>query len=768
MVTIKAGQHNLDLSLCSKMNILLLVCFLPAVLSSITGCPDTALTNGTKPLYLLSLLPNRSFELFLLAPRIAIEEINNRSDILPGYHIELIPEIIEDCSSLEAGIGLNNMLKYTVNPPCRPVVAVMGLGCSSHTTVLSPVAGHEGFDLIQLSRASSPVFKTQTNRFPHLWRFVGDATLYADTIIAMMDHFNWTRIGVVYNLQSSLYSELAKYIEHSIKQSSNKSLSFSIGIRGTKSYYIDTAIYNIRSKEIGVIVSLLSLTQSHALLMKTLEFGLTYPYHIWIHVSQQPFYYNRYGGKKFLAKAAFHHFFLRMKYSVNKDSLLVSNQTYADYRIKFFKQLKDRYNLTRPYLIGSHYYDQVWAIALSINKSLPELVSRNLSISNYTIGQQEITAVIEEQIEGLSFQGASAWIEFDKYRSVPSPVEVKWIVENGTDKLSGIYNPLYPFDFHIKISTSNVPNDTVPQIYEYVLIPFPASVLLYCITGIVIVFTTVQLILYLYNRHKNVIKATSPHLSMLMFAGCYLFCVAAIQINTLGSFHFSSQVFYAMAVANYTFILNGASLIFLTLFIKQLRVYRIFTFWNEDLGKKWSNLALFLVILALSFLPNIVLAILIVLKPPTLSMYSYKSLKGSLPVVTIHTRIEPTSNYLFIGLAGVYITVFLLMVFYMGIRNRKIKTKNFNNSGQFYTLLTVLLIAISLTVSTIIIFLIREQEPIANIVKVVLLLVLVTACQLILFFKKIVTATCISETVFNQALSSLGNSVTAIRKFVFQ
>ena len=223
-----------------------------------TSCPNSTATGDTKPLYLLALLANYSLvshERAFLAATIAQKEINNRSDILPGYHIELIKENIEICSSSEAGIGLSNLVKYTVSPPCRPVVAVMGLECSSPTSILSPVAGHEGFDLIQLSKASSPIFEAQNNQFPHLWRFRGAATVYSDTVLAIMDQFNWTRVGIVYSIDSLLYSELAMDIKQKIKQSGNKSVAFSLGIRGTKAYYLDAVISNIKSKETGVLVT---------------------------------------------------------------------------------------------------------------------------------------------------------------------------------------------------------------------------------------------------------------------------------------------------------------------------------------------------------------------------------------------------------------------------------------------------------------------------------------------------------------------------------
>ena len=93
-------------------------------------------------------------------------------------------------------------------------------------------------------------------------------------------------------------------------------------------------------------------------------------------------------------------------------------------------------------VFGSYYYDQVWALALALNKSLPVLrKGKNLSIDNYTIGQPEITDVIEEQMASLSFKGAGGLVEFNQYRSVSTLVQIIWFIDK-TEHNVGIYNHL--------------------------------------------------------------------------------------------------------------------------------------------------------------------------------------------------------------------------------------------------------------------------------------------------------------------------------------
>ena len=90
---------------------------------------------------------------------------------------------------------------------------------------------------------------------------------------------------------------------------------------------------------------------------------------------------------------------------------------------------------------------------------------------------------------------------------------------------------------------------------------------------------------------------------------------------------------------------------------------------------------------------------------------------------------------------------------------------NFKNTGQVVLMLAVMVITIFLTVSIVIIFLVREQEPIANAVMVTLFLIFVTACQLILFLPKTVAA--MMDGKLSQAPSRVMKALSFILAKVF-
>ena len=706
-----------------------------------TMCPNTSAVGDTKPLYLLSLQSFPGGLTVLSGSRIARDEINNHSDILSDYHIELIVDTIEGCSSNEAGIGLSNLLKHTLNPPCRPVVAVAGLGCSSHTSVLSPIAGHENFDLIQLSAANAPIFETENHHFPHLWRFLGSATVYSDAVLAIMDQFNWTRIGIVYNTGSIFHSEVAKHLQNKIRFFTTKKVDFYFGISGTRELYLETAVSGIKNRETTIIVSLLSVSQTAAILKLATEQKVVLPHYLWIHIEKLQRYFRNY---YLLSNSTFGQIFLHTQTTLDQEQTeLVSGETFATFNKKHredLELLKNIYMYNNTSLNTSsfarYWYDQVWAIALAINNSLPVLEHRNLSIDEYTIGQPEVTAVIEEEMVKLSFQGAGGLVEFNQHHSVSTPVEVFQVLDNGTQERVGLYNPLNKSAFYVNISASDLPVDRLIREYVYYLIPVPVAIVLYILTCGITIFITVQLIFYLYYRDHKVIKATSPYLSLIMFFGCYLLCLSAIVNITINSFVTIPVLYTVLFCLLILLTINGTSLILITLFVKLLRVERIFSSRLEkDIGKCWSNGFLVSIVIFLVVILNMMVLPVLIVETPEFSNYT---LNPNDLVVLLHVRPVGNGDFISVGIVIAYVILVLIIISLVTIRTRKIRHSNFKDTKKINIFITLTIVSSFFTLTSYIILTEKSYEPIANTILIFALLSLPTLCQLILFTPKVV------------------------------
>ena len=715
-----------------------------------------ARTEDRKPLYLLTMVPfpdpkkgtgwDEGLTAFAGA-RVAQNEVNNHTDLLPGYRIELIVDTIEACSIKDASNGLITFLRHTINTQ-RPIAAVTGLLCSSHTEVVSPIAGHDGFDLIQLSAASSSIFKTQNSNYPHLWRFLGSSTGYTDTILALMENFDWTRIGIVYDSGSRFFTEIATYLERQIRSTDNESeVVFSTGVEGEKYQQLLYVVQDIRSQLVTVLIVLLNELQTVNLLELTSEAGLVYPQYIWISVE------TTLGALKTKAvritdesffKAINGHIHLHTLTELqNKSTILVSGETFQTFKEKFnqqFEIIEAEYSLPEHHhpnvTYATYLYDQVWAFAMAVNQSLFELEKRNLSIDSYTIGQNQITTIIEDRLAGLSFQGAGGHVQFNEHRGVSTPVEVNWIINQNEINI-GKYDPLNPTMFNVSIMKDDVPKDTLPAVLF--AIPLPGTVFLYTMVIAVVGLITGQLVLLIRCRNHKAVKATDPYLSLLMFTGCYLLCYSSATAITIGSFDIQPIVYTVVLNSCIIFAVNGLCLILVTLFIKLLRIYRIFVLQDRfKLGKYWRNGFLILIVLTLSAIPNILVALSIGFETTKYRSTIVIVTRGS--VTRAEKWINPNlnaGNLFFFVFIAIYFILFQLMIVFIAIRTRKIKYKNFKDTKKVNIYVTILSFTFALGVPIIAILSIQRNEPAVSAVIAAIMLIVTAGSQLILFLPKL-------------------------------
>ena len=706
--------------------------FLSAALiaAGAASCPTTTAAKDTKPLYLLTLVPfpdstpgagwDRGLGT-VPGARVARDEINNRTDLLPGYHIELIVENIEACSRAQAAIGLTNLVKSTVNPPCRPVVAVTGLMCSSHTSVLSPVAGHEGIDLIQLSLANSPIFRVQnvSRTFPHLWRVLGAGTIYTDAMVALMVELGWNQVGILFDQGSAYFTHVANHFQKQIQKSEkNKTVVFSTGFHKLTPLLTHQIVTSIREREGGTVVFVAMNDRLAAQLLCQLQRErLTYPGYIWVQIGKR---LNRITEafnltaceKDDLIRAKEGHIQLDIRAAPsNVSELLVSGERYSEYRMKYnesFQMLKKEYSMeevTYDTMYSNLLYDQVWALALALNNSVTILKSRDLSIENYTIGQPEITHIIEKELAKVTFQGASGKIMFNEKREVQAIVDI-YQVNGSKEVLVGSFVPHatsnneVTYNLTLIIDENDVPDDE-PEVV-YVLLPVPAAAVLFSAAGLTILIISTVLILLIYFREWPEVKATSPFLSTIMFLGCYLLSVGVMFRTSCGVTRFDkdSGVYgILISMANFCESL-GLTLLVATTFFKLLRVHHFFSNMTLKLKHMWKSCSLLFLALSLSLLISSTFIIVDIVFPVHPSYFNQSEIVKNVLIHRKTLQLFPavlnTPRYVAFGFVLTYNVFFLVCILYLAFRTRKIEQKRFKDTKKINIFVVLLVVTLTL------------------------------------------------------------------------
>ena len=273
----------------------------------------------------------------------------------------------------------------------------------------------------------------------------------------------------------------------------------------------------------------------------------------------------------------------------DRNVTIVSGQTYQEY----YREYLDRLNSAsttqlQANLYANILYDQVWAFALALNGSLATLEERNISLTEMACftSKKRITEVLSREITNISFEGASSQM------NSMAPIAILR-VNNESVVLEGVYNQLSE---SLNISTETVPRDEILRRYN-LTDPLVAILLFILIAGSAIM-TSAVLILFVYYRNEPEIKASSPKLSLLMFVGCYMvfLSIALVLRSTILT---GEQVILDVFCNSISMTLNaGHNLLYATLLVRLLRVYRIFSHFGKT-GTVCSDGILFLIIVVI-------------------------------------------------------------------------------------------------------------------------------------------------------------------------
>ena len=643
------------------------------------------------------------------AVRLAVDKINNRTDILSGYRLRLLEgDSGCDIKSKTAVSLVRNVFRSTRSAGC-PVVGIVGPGCTGAATFIGTIVARNNTSLLQISPSATSPLLTNSSTYPNTFRVLSSSLEYVSVYIELIKHNGWDTVAALYDADRQYFLSTFKHFRDVMESISN--IGYSSPVSDNEIPLSD--IY----AEYRVVFAFVGGSLARKLLCLAYHFqpSLIYPAHQWIFhdrteeqllqnvsFSLGGTHYNCSEQQMIVAtKGVILNVYRFKRDNVDTKTdvdLTLYNfyESYEDYLSEHLSELdptRNQYSQTAEDY-APVYYDATWAMALSLNRSASDLARlENITLSDYSYGIPQATAIIKHHLSELQFEGISGRIIFrNETRDSATIIDIYQLKDahpvNSSSVLIGYYN-----GSELNMSDSA---EFISDSFDMVIVTaHPAFTIVF---SIIVIVTTgcVMALQFLYVRHRNssFIKASSPHLSHLIFSGCYLLLVLAFMIVIISSkwlavvFDHQSRHYLIVqgVVCNVGGLCNniGLTLIVGTLCVQQWRLYRIF---NRFQVKHYflSNKYLVCFVVCLVVFNLTVMGVWISTDPqlPIIQMkdvsYSPDGLEQPVIPIDISCHSKRVTWYGLIS-TGINVVVSLCLVT-LSILNRHIQKKEFNTAS---------------------------------------------------------------------------------------
>lgn len=518
--------------------------------------------------------------------RVAVDHINSRCDVLADYHLELLVADSGCDVSSKATISTLRNLFYSDTR----VVGIIGPGCSAATIVVGTLLAKGGVSLINIApSATSPVLVNRT-AFPNTFRPIASSLGFINVHSNFIDHRRYSRVAILFEAQRQNHKDASSRFQTMLHAKNVMVSSFGM----FDSFIPISALKN----EFRIIFVFAGGSTSKKLMCLAYHRNMIYPTYQFIFVERRLRHFE--GEASFiLDEREFKCSESQMRQArvgiilnliqltrPDRNTTLVSNMTYEDFNESYVKELEAyKLELGEQNVVAtehqSGYYDSTWALALSLNASIPRLEAEfNRSLSDYRFGYPALTEVIRDELLKVSFEGVRGTVHFSNETLDGEDATVLNMFQvqlNGSVKLVASYNParssterLEVFDDSLFISDEFTVEVIAPPIFVEVLVFIALAAAMLCTIFFHVLNT-------LWVNAKSM-KVTSPSLNHVIFSGCYLYLLSILFIS-LQSMHGSSEpVLFGVRCSAFIWCESIAlTLIFATICVKMWRVYRIFS-----------------------------------------------------------------------------------------------------------------------------------------------------------------------------------------------
>ncbi|XP_070556396.1 gamma-aminobutyric acid type B receptor subunit 1-like [Ptychodera flava] len=127
---------------------------------------------------------------------LALEDINNRDDILPDYYLEMVANDTKG----DAGRAIHSLIEMALTPPTK----IMLIGGAQGEESIALAETSKWWNMIQVIPATATPVLSNRQRFPLSFRTRMSLLMFTEVRLAILRHFEWQRVGIIYTNDQSI------------------------------------------------------------------------------------------------------------------------------------------------------------------------------------------------------------------------------------------------------------------------------------------------------------------------------------------------------------------------------------------------------------------------------------------------------------------------------------------------------------------------------------------------------------------------------------
>uniref|UniRef100_A0A674D5Q8 Gamma-aminobutyric acid type B receptor subunit 1 n=1 Tax=Salmo trutta TaxID=8032 RepID=A0A674D5Q8_SALTR len=566
----------------------------------------------------------------LPSAQMALDLVNNRTDILPDYELELI-YYDSMCDPGESTKLLYDLL-YT-----EPIKTVLMPGCSSVSTLVAEAA--RMWNLIVLSYGSSSPALSNRNRFPTFFRTHPSATLHNPTRVRLFQKWKWTKIATIQQT-TEVFTSTLDDLEQRVKEA-----GIEISVR--QSFLTDpaVAVKNLKRQDARIIVGLFYETEARKVFCEVFKEKLYGKKYVWFLIGW--YADNWFKIKDPSINCTIENMTEAVEGHVTTEIVMLNPETVRGASNltsqEFLGALMNRLGGKNPEETGGFQeaplaYDAVWALALALNKTVAPLKAKGRRLEDFNYNNHDITAEIYRALNTSSFEGVSGHVVFDAQGSRMAMTLIEQL-QGGSYKKIGYYDSsqknLSWFGNDVWIG-AGPPADSTIVIEEFRYLSQKLFAAVSVFAGLGILLGIVCLTFNIYNSNVRYIQNSQPYLNNMTAVGCMMALAAVFPLGIDGH-HIHRSQFTVVCQFRLWLLGLGFSLAYGSMFTKIWWVHNLFTKKEEKKEKRkhlepWKLYATVGVLLAIDVLSLMIWQIVDPLHI-TVEKFTREAPKGDLDVL---------------------------------------------------------------------------------------------------------------------------------------